>query len=86
MSEREEEGDLPKAQYHVGFSMYIRFFSGNYMSQDGNLKSRLGETDWNIQSYLFDTGVSCVEIFQVRVLQETFSAFIGGTYNQPGLE
>lgn len=46
------------------------------MSQDGNLKSGHGETDWNIQSYLFDTRVSCVEIFQLGVLQETFSALI----------
>lgn len=77
-SEREEEGGLPKAQHLLGFSMYIRFFRGNYTSQDGNLKSGHGETDWNIQSYLFDTRVSYVEIFQVGVLQETFSALIGG--------
>lgn len=77
-SEGEEEGDLPKAQYHLGFSMYIRFFRGNYMSQDGNLKSRHGETDWNIQSYLFDTRVSCVEIFQVGVLQETSTPSLAG--------
>lgn len=60
------------------------------MSQDGNLKSRLGETDWNIQSYLFDTRVSCVEIFQVGVLQETFFFCPHwrrrDTYNQAGLE
>lgn len=77
-SEGEEEGDLPKAQHHLGFSMYIRFFRGNYMSQDGNLKSRHGETDWNIQSYLFDTRVSCVEIFQVGVLQETSPPSLAG--------
>lgn len=77
-SEGEEEGDLPKAQHHLGFSMYIRFFRGNYMSQDGNLKSRHGETDWNIQSYLFDTRVSCVEIFQVGVLQETSTPSLAG--------
>lgn len=88
-SEGEEEGDLPKAQHHLGFSMYIRFFRGNYMSQDGNLKSRHGETDWNIQSYLFDTRVSCVEIFQVGSLAGNIDAFIGGrrdTYNQAGRE